>query len=492
MIENRDLIMPIVTFDDDHDWDTLLELADPYLDDESKNFLANALKDTTCSVAVERHYIDKDYRDTFVGYHARRFVTPDSRCIRLHFFATCITAANLAAAKTRDEKDALGYLGYSIIRPTRPNSIGRTLIAPNSRTTAHGSICMCRETPCVQGTQLEVHGFPLIRQDTDATVCAESALWMLLRYFSNRYPCYREIYPFQITELTRDYSLGRIWPSTGLYTWQMAEALRRMGFHPLIYDRGNFPDKIEHLAYTYIESGFPVLLTFEDHVVVGIGHESSFDDLQELDFHEKLTYSSDFNQAFVINDDNDIPYILLKNRKEADPEESKFAFSDIESIIVPLPDRVFLAAEAFQDAAETVMELGRFSIESCSENLRDTNLILRCYITTCRSYKASLSDRGMGSDMVEETYRQMPLPHFVWVCEISTPELYPKRIIGEILWDATRNAYEPAGLIAVHYPDFFAVDIGSVQNALPEFQEYCLTNSNGYDIYRHNLKDIIQ
>jgi hypothetical protein len=81
---------------------------------------------------------------------------------------------------TGDDRAKAAYLGYSVIRPVKPNCIGRTLLTHARRT----------EAVHLLGRQLEVEGFPFISQDSDATVCAESALWKLLRYYSNRYHLY--------------------------------------------------------------------------------------------------------------------------------------------------------------------------------------------------------------------------------------------------------------------------------------------------------------
>src|SRR5262249_7785797 len=135
------------------------------------------------TVVIERHYIDKDYRDTFSNYHSKRFSTPPSRCLRLHFFDEPITRDQLRSA----EQIQPSYCGYSIIRPTRPNCIGRTLLDPRKLQYPTGDLCTCEETLSIQGVILDVHGFPFISQDADVTVCAQSALWMVLRFFSNRY-----------------------------------------------------------------------------------------------------------------------------------------------------------------------------------------------------------------------------------------------------------------------------------------------------------------
>ena len=96
----------------------------------------------------------------------------------------------------------------------------------------------------------------------------------------------------------------------------------------------------------------------------------------------------------------------------------------------------------------------------------------------------------MGNKLVEEVYRNLPLPHFIWVCEISQQSIYPDNVLGEIIWDATRNAYEPDGWIALHYPEMLIVDRGSALNAPPDLVSFTLTDSTEYPIYRSNLRDV--
>jgi hypothetical protein len=99
-------------------------------------------------------------------------------------------------------------LGYSVIRPTKPNCVGRTLLAHSLRLSREAHLSMCTEIVNLFWARLNVAGFPFISQDADATVCAQSALWMLMRYYSNRYPTYSEILPFQITNLAIRHAVG--------------------------------------------------------------------------------------------------------------------------------------------------------------------------------------------------------------------------------------------------------------------------------------------
>ncbi|MDA1273625.1 MAG: hypothetical protein O2960_06180 [Verrucomicrobia bacterium] len=110
-----------------------------------------ALSGQAKTVALERHYIDKDYRDTFSNFHSKRFSTPDSRCVRLHFFSRAVARVELKDAV----KVQADYLGYAVIRPTRPNCLGRTLLKPESRNAVSGSMRLCDETITLQGTNDE-------------------------------------------------------------------------------------------------------------------------------------------------------------------------------------------------------------------------------------------------------------------------------------------------------------------------------------------------
>jgi len=320
MLDGIDTPLEIVVFDDFHQWDQLLNSASEHLDQRALNRLMAVLQDDTKCVLVERFYIDKDYRDTFSAYHSKRFSTPSSRCVRLHFFNRAIARAEL------DNPDSIkdNYLGYAVIRPTRPNALGRTLLDPSKLQTVTGTMCLCTEEVSIQGAEFEVRGFPFISQDADVTVCAQSALWMLFRYYSNFLKTSKEVYPHQICSLVSDYSIGRLIPSSGLTLWQMGEACRKMGHPALLYNRKNFKDEcpdisFEHLMYTYIESGLPIIAGVPGHAIIAFGHQSDYTkapptiEIVPANEPAKFGYSSHYNNALVINDDNTQPYEHLSD-----------------------------------------------------------------------------------------------------------------------------------------------------------------------------------
>ena len=484
MVTGPDTLLPIVVFDRQNSWHDLLAVASPHLDADGLKRLQGLLEAHAQTVVVERHYIDKDYRDTFTNYHSKRFRTPDARCTRLHFFNVPVTAEALLDRDTVEPH----YLGYSIIRPTCPYCIGRTLLKPCISPPLSTCLCACEEKPTIQGTQLSISGFPFMSQEGDATVCAQSALWMQARYFSNRYPSYAEVTPFRLTALTHDYALGRLYPSGGLYVWQMAEALRRLTFAPVIYDRLQHGDQFEQLLYTYIESGIPVLAAFDNHVVTLFGHCSNYallktkgDDPQHLGY----LYSSDACRAFVGHDDGSVPYRLLSD--DDLPGAMSRRLSDVTQFVPALPEKVFLAAEHFRSLVLKLLEHPRTGIPTLSPKLAGRKPVLRMFLTSGRSYKRALAKRGMGDPAVEGVYRSLPLPHFIWLCEISDTDLYPERVMGEILWDATRNPYEEDGWIALHYPETLLVDQGTALNQEPKFIQFAKLAGSDYPVFRSNL-----
>ncbi len=488
MITSENGFFPIVTFDRSDSWPTLLKVAGRHLDQRGLCRLSQVLGDKCQCVVVEREYIDRDFRDTFSHFHSKRFSTPLSRCVRMHFFSKPMTEAEIASG---NEEVQNAYLGYSVIRPTKPNCVGRTLLAHSLRLHIGAHLATCEEKVHLLGTRLVVEDFPFISQDGDATVCAESALWMLFRYYSNRYALYSEILPFQITKLAHHHAAGRrIYPSAGLYSWQLAEALRLQQFSPIVYSRDQFPGSFDHFLYTYIESGLPVLATLPGHVVVLYGHASEYT-VPAPTVDKQFIYSSHFNRSFVISDDNCFPYQILLAMGPNAREESQYYGGMIDQFIVPLPEKVFLTAEQAQTAIEAVLNSPRVGL-STSPTLTGKSLVFRLFLTSARSLKGKLRKRGMGNELVERIYRALPMPHFVWICEIAECCGYAveKKILGEVIWDATRNAHEPDGWIACHLPESLAVDLGSALNCPQQLQTYPLSTHNSYSLLESNLHSL--
>ena len=82
----------------------------------------------------------------------------------------------------------------------------------------------------------------------------------------------------------------------------------------------------------------------------------------------------------------------------------------------------------------------------------------------------------MVEPLVDTAYRLMPLPHYIWVCELhDCSSDWKARCLGEILWDATRNKHESQGLLELHYPELLLI------NSLPVFENRVVSSAGAQD-----------
>ncbi len=241
--------------------------------------------------------------------------------------------------------------------------------------------------------------------------------------------------------------------------------------------------------YTYIESGIPLLAAFERHVVVLFGHRSDFSSVGAASpDSQPFVFSSNFNRAFIGNDDNGFPYQVLGI--DQTDRGIPHRLSDVQQFVAGLPEKVFLSAEDFQTVVTSILGRPDVGYRRLSPLIRSQQPILRLFLTTGRSFKKRLTDRGMGHPLVQDAYRGLPLPHFIWVCEISHADIYPENVLGEVIWDATRNPYEPDGWIALHYPEMLVVDEGSALNGMQHLLTIPLPSHTHYPIFENNLRRV--
>ncbi len=487
-IFHQESIHPLIQIRDESDWDLVYSACHGYLTKKDHKKLRGYLKDDVKTVILEKEYIDKDYRDTFYHFYSKKFAQYPTTTIRLHFFKVFIPDSDIFKLDKYNDD----YLGFSVIRPSRINSIGRTVIDPKVHSRISGHMCKTLYTVHVLGSELKVEGFPYISQDTDVTRCAHAACWMVFRYFSERYSRYREVLPYEISQLTEDYSHGRLIPSEGLTVFQITEVFSRFGFYPIVYDKNTLPDpdEFENLLYYYIESGLPVVAASEKlkHAITIFGHV--------LDFSKPAVKgdSSDFITGFIINDDNHLPYQkLMKKSESKEGYCSKHCLEDIDCFVVPLYEKIYLTAEYVDKLSQTILSDPTLGVNVLSKLIKPKNILRRIYLTSSKSYKLQRRKSDIPSNL-NLIYSEMPMPKFIWVCEISERDLYVQnKIIGEIIFDATASQLDRFAFLSIHYPDFLLLNDRNILEDTPErFKQYSLQTDKvkPYDLYMNNLKEV--
>ena len=443
------------------------------------------LKNDAKAAIIEKKYTDKDYRDTFSNFYSKKMASYPSTTYRMHFFTNFVPLDDLFNLEIHNGS----YIGYTVIRPTQVSSIGRTIFDPSKISGLHGVICRTEYRAHLFGAELKVSGFPFISQDTDVTICAHAATWMNFRYFSERYPLYREIYPHQISQLSGDLSRGRLIPSKGLTAFQITEIFSKYGFYPEVYLKNHYPGDFYKLLYYYIESGLPVVacLHGKQHALTVIGHLSDYSLTAKHNSEEYLT-------GYIVNDDNHLPYqIIWRDGLPESGYSSSFRLSDIDGFIVPLYEKMYLSAEHIEQLAEVIINDSIIGVDANSKLVTRDKLIKRIFLTSSNAFKAVRRNNTMPFDLHKD-YIQLTMPKFIWICELSLPDLYPKKqIVGELIFDATANHLDRLSFLAIHYPDFILYNDRNKLGDNPDRFKLKTPKTDAlmpYPMFENNLKEV--
>ena len=298
-------------------WRAVAQSCGGMLTDWGVKILRKGLDNHLGTVVAETGYLCKDHRNLYSHYYSKKFHPGSPECIRLHFFSRdAVTPTTFRSGPGTLQSD---YLGFSVIRPVSGRCLGRSVFSAERVGLSHYNLATDFKVH-LRGQVLTVRGFPYTSQDTDVTVCAHAALWATCRYLSERYPVYREVYPYDLVEWTAPHR-GRRAPHRGMTYEDYSTILTSFGAHPEVLriqeEEGKQSlEKFQDMC-SYIESGFPVLASLKGHVIVAIGHTLDFSALHHplygtaaADPLGMVDCSAYWKQIIVV-DDNAFPHAQL-------------------------------------------------------------------------------------------------------------------------------------------------------------------------------------
>jgi hypothetical protein len=320
------------------------------------------------------------------------------------------------------------------------------------------------------GNILAVNGSPFIQQDHMVAACATAAIWMANWYMSTQYDEFTTYYSPQITEAATRYDLsfGRAIPSEGLHNGQILEAFRALGYDPIAYDLLKTSATVSRrLLYRLVESGIPTVAGLVEpeggHAITVFGHALDMDiDPPLHTFPErsrsiravKYIDSSDYSQAFLVNDDAMGPYrwMELKDTNEITEENLRGIYptsrslnaakrfldelasrditttaifsnssgqpefiAGIDFLAAPLPTAITLSPKDAQDKALAVFHT---LIPSDSGTL--PTLAVRTYLTESNTFKEHIGKVANPNSDFAWWLRSLYYPKWIWVTEFST------------------------------------------------------------------------
>ncbi|MDX2263001.1 MAG: hypothetical protein SFU84_15010 [Gemmatimonadales bacterium] len=456
------------------------------------------------TVVVEREYIDKDYRNVYSAYYSMKFSRSSSRATRLHFFQVRLSYAQLfgtenqcpLSERLRDVAEQQGvpvpagttpcYIGNVVLRPTEYSRIGRCLLDPRKvpRASADRTTCMlARFHATLMGHRLEVSAFPHQSQDAEVHICAQTAVWGLFRYLSQKYPIYPEQYPHDIAVSNTDLRHGRPLPGRGLTMGQVAAMFGEFGVDAELYDlkmmrrlvkasasaasngwaspapiplrsSGKKAQRWEraqrellHFLEVHLASGLPSVIGLPEHAATAIGTVYATTPVSGRE--GAMLRSSDFMAGVLVNDDNYAPYQQLAIDQIGASTNYAPLGEDVDTIVIPLPRKVFLTSEKAEFVVTNILnQLDRPS--------QAPVLVRRHFCTSSRNYKA---DRNRMADDFTEILLGQPLPHFLWITEISEcgPD-GPGAVVAEVAVDATAGPYDAMPCLWIRYRGWLAIN----------------------------------
>ena len=208
--------------------------------------------------------------------------------------------------------------GFSVIRPLPTAAVGRTVLKPYTTTKNRFYPPTVLYRIHLLGLELGVRGVAFQQQDRAVAACATTAVWSALQRVCRnegvRAPTTSEI----TSEAVRHHlPEGRPFPSEGLRTEQMSDALRAFQFPPEHCQVASSPRYFMMQLHAYLRSGIPVILGIETggegHAVTAVGfrHDARLKDSVDIPVGDRsvslrlrnLTY-----RQIYVHDDRLGPY----------------------------------------------------------------------------------------------------------------------------------------------------------------------------------------
>jgi hypothetical protein len=427
--------------------------------------VAHLAKAGVQTLLVQDGVRDPDFLEEYEAFYSKQMRDLSRLCVRVHAFGKPLPGAGETSdrAAVLDFVDAAAaeptsYLGFVTLRPLRHARVGASIFVD---TPDLPSLCKDVFPVHIAGATFKVTGTPYLQQDNAVGACAQASMWMALRTLRRR--AGNNAYsPAQLTvAATKYFSTNRVFPGRkGLIVEQMLTAIRESNHDPLVIpvgekDKLSDPEKVVGSARPYLESGLPVITilyqpTTGGHAVVAIG------------LSQKPATKKFLPPSLTIHNDNQGPYRELPSAVV--PKGShEYALEQAISLIVPLPDGVFMSAAEAEPQAVAALT---FWVPSFLRNPAQPGtpvplgkLTLRTYLCTrhaFRKWARSAEDLDVAA---KEIYRSSEMPRLVWVCEIHDTAVFKptdlsiKSRVGEIVLDASADAMHGDALVFVRLTD---------------------------------------
>lgn len=394
---------------------------------------------TKCKIIeLEYPYYDSDYLSSYYNFYVKRFKDYSKQSLRMILFSNT------------HKSDILGYI---TLRPTyADNYLSRIILEP----TISNKKCAVMVAPYkihYKGAEVNLPEFPQIGQESmGAAVCAHVSIWAILRYFSNRFHKYPEMPLSYVAGYKIDRLLDGDLKNQSLTVGGIATILKSQGYSPLLLDKSTSEDNgyynFREEMFAYLLSGFPLIGVSKKSkhafVIVGIQKQDQYIDPKNDDLFNltdrvgnsrNLVPISKLYPGVIVNDDHHFPYRAVGYTKS----ETGYKLGEIDSIIVPLYDRISLTYSSVLDYMKEWYDSTMPSKLGWDVSER---MYYRIFLTSYNTYKEYLTSEK--TEHLHEEFKaelmQLETPKFIWCIEFSCVKSMQNNLVDYImLLDSTSS-----------------------------------------------------
>ena len=429
------------------------------------------------TAVTESDYIDVDYSSSYHDQLGRSFTPVKRETTRIHFFDEKLTRRRLMNASDATIRSMQSnYLGFTVIRPDYPTTLGRTLLKYPTHLNGRPARFPTRGTTPVDlaGIPLKVESCPYMSQDQKVMACATAALWMAATPLSEKIP---EIAWHSTAHITRmamsiDRPFSPVLGRRGLTPQEMQHALLGIGFDPSIYPNPTL-ERLVDLCHLYADSGIPPVLVVDTdagrHAVTVVGYTLKSPAATAPDGVD-LIPAHHFISDLIIHDDQRGMYLAASVGKSSNPSSPDAAELAVEiggqtdlltcqAVMVPLPTRVMLDEQGVRVHSKEWINWAK-----SRGLLQDKKVVTRNILVRSNTLKQTLQERkeragqtGYPGFLVRFA-RGLPMPRYVWLVEVSywdnwdpaDPDSPP--VVADLVLDSTSTERLRPDYLLLHFP----------------------------------------
>lgn len=448
------------------------------------------------TILVEDEYIDRDFTDAFAAYYARLFKRHSKICKRIHIFSrdltTILNRPTVVGVANGLQECQPDYIGFIVLRPVHQAPIASVCLKMPPTPAGHEQhlLAKARYYVHILGAELHVDALPMTQQDQRIGACAQASIWSAARHFHARHrgPWISMVGITEAAMMQEAYSVSLTLPngSEFLSLGGMVSALRGSGRKPLVYTGNgaglaNWPGiRPADVINRYIDSGIPVIVGLGGdsigHAVIASGQVFS-QQAPTAPLPTRPTRAS-FCSAFYINDDQRGPNLrmAIKSGDAVGETNQDYTLEDnVEFLLIPLPDKVFLPAEKaelyawdllgkYTQAWPQITGNSSFPFGASQQLGNDfviafhaNEVIARTYLTYGWKYKHRMLRNNL-TNATHDLLNEAELPRYVWVTEFGTlssfapTDVFQRRVMAHCVVDATGKNMGGDSCLFFHAP----------------------------------------